>query len=68
MKQLINISASINARLQNYARANNKPFQEILQYYGIERFLYRLSKTKYSSGFILKAVWSFMHWVYRKEG
>lgn len=54
MKKIINFSASINARLQNYARTNNKPFQEILQYYGIERFLYRLSKTKYSSGFILK--------------
>lgn len=54
MKEIKNISASIHARLQNLARARNKPFQEILQYYCIERFLYRLSKTKYSTRFILK--------------
>ncbi len=62
MKQITNFPASINARLQNFARANNKPFQEILQYYGMERFLYRLSKTKYSSNFILKGGLVFYTW------
>jgi predicted nucleotidyltransferase component of viral defense system len=54
MTEIKNIPASINARLQNLARDQRKPFQEILQYYVIERFLYRLSCTKYNSKFVLK--------------
>ncbi len=49
-----NLPASINARLQNLARSQGKPFQEVVQYYGIERFLYRLSKTDYGHLFVLK--------------
>jgi hypothetical protein len=40
-----NLLASVHARLQNRARATKRPFQELLQYYAMERFLYRLSKT-----------------------
>ena len=36
-----NLSASVQARLQNHARATKRPFQELLQYYAMERFLYR---------------------------
>jgi len=35
-----NLSASVHARLQNHARATKRPFQELLQYYAMERFLY----------------------------
>ncbi len=35
-----NLSASVHARLQNQARASKRPFQELLQYYAMERFLY----------------------------
>ncbi|MFO8061407.1 MAG: nucleotidyl transferase AbiEii/AbiGii toxin family protein [bacterium] len=49
-----NISASIRAKLRNKAMAENKPFQEILQYYGMERFIYRLSVSKYRHKFVLK--------------
>jgi len=42
-----NLAASVQARLQNHARATKRPFQELLQYYAMERFLYRLSKTPY---------------------
>lgn len=49
-----NVVASIHARLSNEARKNDRPFNEELQYFGIERFLYRLTKTKYSNDFILK--------------
>ena len=35
----------MQARLQNHARASKRPFQELLQYYAMERFLYRLSTT-----------------------
>jgi predicted nucleotidyltransferase component of viral defense system len=50
----VNIIASIHARLKSNADQNGQLFQEVLQYYGIERFLYRLSKTSYASDFILK--------------
>mgnify|MGYP001035425576 CR=1 FL=1 len=49
-----NIMASIHARLANKARESGKPFGEILQYYGIERFLYRLSQTRHLDDLILK--------------
>jgi hypothetical protein len=53
-KNIINIEASIRAQLQNKARQTNRPFAEILQYYSMERFLYRFSKSPYASQFILK--------------
>jgi hypothetical protein len=49
-----NIVASIHDRLTNEARKSGKPFGEVLQYYGMERFLYRFSQTQYSDNFILK--------------
>lgn len=49
-----NLQASVQARLQNHARASKRPFQELLQYYAMERFLYRLSKTPHRVRFLLK--------------
>lgn len=49
-----NLAASIHARLANEARKVKRPFSEELQYYGMERFLYRLFKSQYSGSFILK--------------
>ncbi len=49
-----NIPASIQARLKNKADESGQPFNEILQYYGMERFLYRLSKTRHVNNLILK--------------
>jgi hypothetical protein len=49
-----NLPASVQARLQNRARETKKPFQELLQYYAMERFLYRLSKSPHRSSFVLK--------------
>ena len=54
MKEVKNVSASVNARLLNLAKKERKTFQEVLQYYGMERFLYRLSKTLNSNEFVLK--------------
>ena len=45
-KDIKNIEASIKARLQNKAKETNRPFAEILQYYGMERYLYRVSQSK----------------------
>ena len=49
-----NLSASVKARLLSLARNTKRPFQELLQYYGIERFLFRLSESDHSNIFILK--------------
>jgi Nucleotidyl transferase AbiEii toxin, Type IV TA system len=49
-----NLTASVHARLQNRARASKRPFMELLQYFAVERFLYRLSKSPHRSRFVLK--------------
>jgi hypothetical protein len=54
VKNLSNLAASVQARLQNHARTTNRPFQELLQYYAMERFLYRLSTTSHRARFVLK--------------
>ncbi len=49
-----NIEHSIHDRLANKAREQNRTFNETLQHYTVERFLYRLYKSKYNDMFILK--------------
>ncbi|MFH0823433.1 MAG: hypothetical protein V2B18_11835 [Pseudomonadota bacterium] len=56
------IAAAIRQRLLNRARASGRPFNELLQYYGMERFLYRLSKSAYSNNFVLKGALMFNVW------
>ena len=53
-REVENIPASIQARLKNKAGESNRPLNELLQYYGMERFLYRLSKTHHINDLILK--------------
>jgi len=47
-------AASVHQKLLNRARETNRPFNELLQYYAMERFLYRVSRSKYVEQFILK--------------
>ena len=49
-----NVAASIHQRLLDKARKSNRPFNEMLQYLAMERFLYRLSESRYAGDFILK--------------
>ena len=68
MSEMKNLPASIRQRLLNKAHATNQPFNEILQYYSIERFLYRTSRSSYMDKFILKGALMFLAWgtsVYR---
>ena len=46
-----NLPASIHQRLLNKARERNRPFNELLQYYAMERFLYRLSESDHKEEF-----------------
>jgi hypothetical protein len=44
----------MRACLSNQAKERQRPFQELLQYYGIERFLYRFSQSQHRDHFLLK--------------
>ena len=42
MKSPKNVPVSVRQRLLNRARNEKRPFNELLQYYAMERFLFRL--------------------------
>jgi predicted nucleotidyltransferase component of viral defense system len=50
----MNVVASVLARLHNHSKSSGAPFQQVLQQYAIERFLYRISKSKHAQSVILK--------------
>jgi hypothetical protein len=49
-----NVSASVHARLLNRAREKGLLFNELLQHFALERWLYRLSRSNFSNRLILK--------------
>ncbi len=53
-KELKNVAASVKARLKEIARKNNKDFNALCLQYCQERFLYRISLSRYKKSFILK--------------
>ena len=61
-REINDVAASVRQRLQNIARETGRPFGEILQYYAMERFLYRLSKSAYSKKFVLKGAMMLAVW------
>jgi hypothetical protein len=61
-KPVKDVPASIRQRLQNVARKTNRPFQEVLEYFAMERFLYRLASSKHASRFVLKGALMFRAW------
>ena len=54
-----NIAASVHQRLLNKSRESSRPFNELLQHFAIERFIYRLSKSPHADRFILKGALMF---------
>ena len=60
--ELKNIPASVHQQLLNNARNTQRPFLEVLQYFAIERFLYRLSKSPHGDKFTLKGALMFSVW------
>jgi len=56
------LGASVRQRLLNQSRAQGRPFQEVLQYFAMERFLYRLSKSPSSDRFVLKGALLLTAW------
>jgi predicted nucleotidyltransferase component of viral defense system len=56
------VAASVRQRLQNVARASGRPFQEMLQYFAMERFLYRLAQSRHADKLVLKGALMFTAW------
>jgi hypothetical protein len=61
-KPVKDVAASVRQRLQNVAKKTNRPFQEVLEYFAMERFLYRLASSKHASRFVLKGALMFRAW------
>lgn len=59
---MTNIAASVHQRLLNYARAQERTFNEVLQLYALQRFLYRLGASAYRERFVLKGALMLTVW------
>jgi hypothetical protein len=55
-------AASVRQLLLNRAHETARPFNELLQYYAMERFLYRMSQSQHAQKFILKGALMFAAW------
>jgi hypothetical protein len=42
------VSVSVRGRLENIAKQSNRPLQELMQYFAMERFLFRLSQSEHA--------------------
>jgi hypothetical protein len=62
VRNVKNIAASVHQRLLNKAKESSRPFNELLQYFAIERFIYRLSKSPHADKFILKGALMLAAW------
>ena len=61
-RKIINLPASVRSRLFNISKETKRPFIEVLQYFAIERFLYRLSISSHAEKFFLKGALMFKAW------
>ena len=48
------IPASVRGQLENLAKKSGRPLQELMQYFVMERFLFRLSQSEHADRFVLK--------------
>jgi hypothetical protein len=51
---LVNVAQSVHQRLLTRAKKEQRPFNELLQHYAIERFLYRLGRSSHTDKLLLK--------------
>ena len=56
------LGAKVWQRLLNQAKPQFRPFQEVMQYYAMERFLYRLARSPHADEFILKGALLLSAW------
>ncbi len=61
-RPLKNVSASVHQQLLNIAKDSVRPFNEVLQYFAMERFLYRLGQSQHTNSLVLKGALLFRVW------
>lgn len=61
-RPLRDLAASVRQRLANAAKLQGRPAAEVLQYYAMERFLYRLGSSPYRDRFVLKGALMLVAW------
>jgi predicted nucleotidyltransferase component of viral defense system len=66
MKQIKNMGFSVKERLKNKASTQKRTFNDILNFYTMERILYRISKSEFADKFILKGALMFRFWDFDK--
>lgn len=59
---LRNIPASVRARLLSEAKKRGESYDQMLQYFAIERFLYRLSRTQWGERLVVKGAIMLRAW------
>ncbi len=59
---LKDVAVSVRQRLLNLSRERGEDFQLTLIYYGLERLMYRLSRSSYRDRFVLKGAMLFSVW------
>jgi len=58
----MNIGASVHQRLKNVSKDSGRSFNDLVQYYALERWLYRLSQSGHENLFILKGALMLVAW------
>jgi hypothetical protein len=61
-RALRNISASVEKRLLNLSRQSGEEFQYVLMRYGLERLMYRLSRSVCAKEFVVKGAMLLRVW------
>ena len=61
-KNVTNLAASVQRRLLNHAQEHHDEPQLVLMRYGLERLLYRLSKSGYGDEFVVRGAMLFWGW------
>lgn len=61
-RELKNVPASVRARLLNEAKSSGDSYDQVLQYFAIERFLYRLAQTEWADRLIVKGAIMLRAW------
>ena len=57
-----NLAASVHQRLLNIAKQSGRRFNDVVQHYALERWLFRLSRSAYGERFVLKGALLFVVW------
>lgn len=57
-----NVAASVHQRLLNLSKQSDRRFNDLLQRYALERWLFRLSRSVHGERFILKGALLFVVW------